>query len=370
MIVKPKPAPADPTKVCKTCGHYDPILQICCARDMLIMKEDAEQWTCGDWEEKLNVFTVTETIGMDPANPVKVPLQPDDAIKFKASETIGCRIVNRDGITWATLRIRCCGNCLHQAGDEMCPDPGEPSNEGCKNWEPKKDHEEPSQVVDKSCDNCGKCHPIIAMCTEHPDRSIWPPKENVCDEWVEMPAKLQPDDSLKMKASETIGAHIVNPDGVTKLTFGGTSLNELAAKRKKQEEQLPPGACCFNCEHRDKMSLKCKLNISDAVLTVMRSQHECCGSWEREQDHGVTLRVVDPEEDKKQKEAQVQERLIAKEKGWRRGYMMAELHLMCDAASQLLPDRKPQWECLRDILEDALRALWARNDQDKRESKA
>ena len=113
------------------------------------------------------------------------------------------------------------------------------------------------------------------------------------------------------------------------------------------------------------MSLRCKLNISDAVLTVTRSQHESCGSWEPAQFHGVHLRVVDPEEDKKQKEEQVQKCLVAKEKGWRRGYMMAELHMMCDAASQLLPDRKPQWERLRNILEDALKAWWARNDQDK-----
>lgn len=138
-------------------------------------------------------------------------------------------------------------------------------------------------------------------------------------------------------------------------------------RKEKRKEQLPPGACCFNCEHRDKMSLKCKQKLSDVVLTVERSQHEYCDSWEREQDHGVTLRVVDPEEDKKQREAQVQERLIAKEKGYRRGYMVAELHMMCDAASQLLPDRKPQWERLRSILEDALKALWARNDQDKQQ---
>ena len=141
-------------------------------------------------------------------------------------------------------------------------------------------------------------------------------------------------------------------------------------KRKEQhKEQLPPGACCLNCEHRDKMSLKCKLKRSDAVLTYERSQHEYCDSWERERDHVVTLHVVDPEEDKKQREAQVQECLIAKEKGYRRGYMIAELHMMCAAASQLLPDRKPQWERLRSILEDALKAWWARNDQDKKETK-
>lgn len=147
MLIKPKPAPADPTKVCKTCGHYDPTLQICCARDMLVTRSDAEQWTCGDWEEKLNVFTATETIGMDPVNPVKVPLQLDGSLKMKAKETIGCHIVNGDGITWATLRTRRCGNCLHQAGDEMCPDPGEPSREGCKNWEPRKEKQRELEKV-------------------------------------------------------------------------------------------------------------------------------------------------------------------------------------------------------------------------------
>lgn len=262
MIVKPTPAPADPVKVCKTCGHYYPDMEVCAADDSFVTEADAKVRSCNDWEpreEKLSVFSVKETIGMDPVNSVKVPLQPDGSLKMQAREAIGAETVNTDAVV--QLQTLC---------DEAEP---------CK----------------------------------------------------------------------------------AKLTF---------QYQKKQEEQLPPGACCFNCEHRDKMSLNCRLKKSDAVLTVMRSQHEYCGSWEREKDHGVTLRVVDPEEDKKQKEAQVQERLIAKEKGYRRGYMIAELHMMCDAASQLLPDRKPQWERLRNILEDALRALWARNDQDKKESKA
>jgi len=146
MIVKPTPAPADPTKVCKTCGLYDPDVHVCCANDVIVSDDVAKTKCCGDWEpkhicktcgrfdpdtnecwwfgehamseeamtricksweprkEKLNVFTATETIGMDPVNPVKVPLQPDDSIKFKAKETIGITISNLDNVTRATLK--------------------------------------------------------------------------------------------------------------------------------------------------------------------------------------------------------------------------------------------------------------------------
>ena len=181
-------------------------------------EEESMTRTCKSWEpRKVNVFTSAENIiGMDPVNSVKAPLQSDGSLKMKASEAIGAYVIGQ-GIANTTRRTRRCGNCLHQDGDEMCSDPGEPFNEGCKNWEPKEDYDGPSQVVDKSCDNCGKCHPIIAMCTEHPDRSIWPPKENVCDEWVEIPPKLQPDDSLKIQSSETIGAETVNTDAVVRL---------------------------------------------------------------------------------------------------------------------------------------------------------
>ena len=233
MLIKPMPAPADPTKVCKTCMHHVPDLHVCSANDYAIRDEDANTMSCSSWEpkkicitcghfdpdtnecwfeehdmseeesmtrtckswepkkEKLNVFTATETIGMTPVNPVevvpeaygpvitecrtgdhrcsncaycnpetnhctvrsrimsspgttvcmqwaaRVPLQPDGSLKMKASETIGCHIVNGDGITWTTLHTRHCGNCLHQNGDEMCSEPGKPSDEGCKNWEPE-----------------------------------------------------------------------------------------------------------------------------------------------------------------------------------------------------------------------------------------
>ena len=86
----------------------------------------------------------------------------------------------------------------------MCPDPVEPSNEGCKNWEPKKEKL-----------NVFTATETIGMDPVNP---------------VKVP--LQPDGSLKMQAKETIGASIVNPAGVTKLTFGGTSLKELEEKQK------------------------------------------------------------------------------------------------------------------------------------------
>ena len=114
MIVKPTPAPADPSKVCKTCGNYDPDVQVCCADDCLISEEQSKLWHCGSWEpkkicktcghfnpdtnecwwfgepamseeesltrtcksweprkEKLNVFSASETIGMSPVNPTQ-----------------------------------------------------------------------------------------------------------------------------------------------------------------------------------------------------------------------------------------------------------------------------------------------------------
>lgn len=293
MLIKPRPAPADPTKVCRTCSHHDPDLHVCCANDYAIRDEEADTMSCSDWNPKHICITCWyfdpdtnqcwfEEHDMSEEESLTrtcesweqrktVPLQSDGSLKMKVSETIDMTILNPESITSATSHTRHCGNCSHQRGDAICAGAHEPVNYECKNWEPRK--------------------------------------------------------------------------------------------------EVPPGACCFNGEHRDKMSLQCKLKLNDAVLTVERSEHECCGFWEREQAHGVILHVVDPEEDKKQREAQVQERLIAKEKGYRRGYMVAELHMMCDAASQLLPDRKPQWERLRSILEDALKALWARNDQDKKESR-
>lgn len=140
MIVKPTPAPADPTKVCRTCGLYDPDVHVCCAHDVVVSDDVAKTKRCGDWEpnhicitcgrfdpatkgcwwfgeqnmseesmmkpcgswepkkEKLNVFTVNETIGMDPVNPVKVPLQPDGSLKMQAKEIIGAETVNTDAV--------------------------------------------------------------------------------------------------------------------------------------------------------------------------------------------------------------------------------------------------------------------------------
>ena len=140
MLIKPKYTPADPTSVCKTCAHHDPNLHVCCANDVVVSEDVAKSKCCGDWEpkhicitcgyfdpdtnqcwfeehdmseeesmtrtcesweprkEKLNIFTARETTGMDPVNPVKVPLQPDGSLKMQARETIGAETVNTDAV--------------------------------------------------------------------------------------------------------------------------------------------------------------------------------------------------------------------------------------------------------------------------------
>jgi len=52
MIVKPRAVPADPTKVCRTCSHYDPNLHVCCANDYAIHDEEANTMSCSDWNPK------------------------------------------------------------------------------------------------------------------------------------------------------------------------------------------------------------------------------------------------------------------------------------------------------------------------------
>lgn len=140
MLIKPKIVPADPTKVCRTCSHHDPDLHVCCANDYAIRDEEANTMSCSDWNPKkicitceyfdpdtnqcwfeehdmseeealtrtcesweprkgkLNVFSVRETIGMDPVSPVKVPLQPDGSLKMQSKETIGAETVNTDAV--------------------------------------------------------------------------------------------------------------------------------------------------------------------------------------------------------------------------------------------------------------------------------
>ena len=60
----------------------------------------------------------------------------DFIMRADAEGTSGAMIMAQD-ITSTALHIRHCGNCAHQKGDEMCADPGKPSDEGCKNWEPE-----------------------------------------------------------------------------------------------------------------------------------------------------------------------------------------------------------------------------------------
>lgn len=171
MIVKPIPAPADPNKVCRTCGHYCPNLEVCAADDSFVTEADAKVRSCNDWEprkEKLSVISVRETIGMDPVNPVKVPLQMQ-------TEYHGCH------------------NCIHW----------DPSKEFCEHGKPKR-----GVTGIFSCENWESRKVNVFTSVEHiigmdPVNSVRVP--------------LQPDGSPKMQARETIGAETVNADAVVRL---------------------------------------------------------------------------------------------------------------------------------------------------------
>lgn len=102
MIVKkqiPLAGPRD--RSCGNCRYGDSKLHVCCAKDMMLTDDDLAFYSCGDWEEKINVFTTAENIiGMTPSNPVEVPLQPDGSPKMQAKETIGAETVNTDATVW------------------------------------------------------------------------------------------------------------------------------------------------------------------------------------------------------------------------------------------------------------------------------
>ena len=199
MIVKPTPAPADPTKVCKTCMYHDPDLHVCYANEYAIRDEDANTMSCSSWEprkicitcghfdpdtnecwfeehdmseeesltrtcesweprtEKLNVFTATETIGMGPVNPAGV-----------VPEAYGPVITE-------------------------------------------------CHTGDHRCKNCAYCNPETNHCTVR-SRVMSSPGTTVCMQWAAR-VPLQPDDSIKFKAKETIGITISNLDNVTRATL-------------------------------------------------------------------------------------------------------------------------------------------------------
>ena len=226
MLNKPKFIPADPTKVCRTCSYHDPVLHVCCANDYAIRDEEANTLSCSDW------------------NPKKI--------------CITCGYFDPD--------TNQCWFEEHDMSEE------ESLTRTCESWELRKDRNGPLQVVGKSCDNCGKCHPIIAMCTEHLDRSIWPPKENVCDEWVEMPAKLQPDGSVKMQAKETIGATIANPESVTRVSLG--CLGEKQPEDKPSPFEIPKEAMeALQYSESDMQELRGRtLEALDMMTDIARQQ--------------------------------------------------------------------------------------------------
>lgn len=60
-----------------------------------------------------------------------------------------------------------------------------------------------------------------------------------------------------------------------------------------------------------------------------------------------------------------QKELVVKEKSWVRGYITAELQLMCEIAIQALPECKQRFLSLKDTLERALNEHWLAEDSKK-----
>ena len=83
---------------CHNCIHWDPSKEFCeHGKPKLGM---AGLFSCENWAQREE----------------SVPLQPDGSLKMKASETIGCRIVNGDGITAGSITtglIKRCSNCAN-----------------------------------------------------------------------------------------------------------------------------------------------------------------------------------------------------------------------------------------------------------------
>lgn len=318
MLIKPKFIPADPTKVCRTCACYDPILHVCCANDYAIRDEEANTLSCSDW------------------NPKKI--------------CITCGYFDPD--------TNQCWFEEHDMSEE------ESLTRTCESWEPRKNHDGPLQVIGKSCDNCGKCHPIIAMCTEHPDRSIWPPKENVCDEWVEMPAKLQPDGSLKMKASETIGCHIINGDGITV-----TSITTGLVKR------------CSNCANYMPAIGICRQK--DMIISNPDSW-ACGDKWEPKTEEqpvfgGTSLKELEVKQKNLEKmlhiESDKQEipketvktlsEFMSDDGSIVRARMLESLDIVFGLAIQQAPTLRERWIRLREQCIGALQMRWKQEDEKK-----
>lgn len=121
----------------------------------------------------------------------------------------------------------------------------------CSDWNPKK-----------ICITCGHFDPDTNQCWfEEHDMSEEESLTRTCESWEpRKEVSLQPDGSLKMQTSETIGAETVNSDAVVRLqplydeadpckakvtfqyekqpVFGGTSLSEQEVKAKICDHQL------------------------------------------------------------------------------------------------------------------------------------
>lgn len=61
----------------------------------------------------------------------------------------------------------------------------------------------------------------------------------------------------------------------------------------------------------------------------------------------------------------VQRLLVCKEKSYEKGYIMAQLQLMYEAACQQLPNYRNEWTRVKEMCANGLRELWKTDDSKK-----
>lgn len=179
---------------CSNCALYDPDTKMCRVHKVHIYQNDVDAWRCSYWEPR------KKTLG--------------DKVLQAVLQNPHLRVVDDE----SEVRRMHCGNCkYHNKHDSMCPEGHATHGDSCKNWEPDEEKIEQEKPIEKRCNNCGSCHPFIAICQRFPDKSIWPAENHSCEHWEPMKEKKNPNEAEAEKK---------------KPVFGGTSLCELEVKAK------------------------------------------------------------------------------------------------------------------------------------------
>ena len=84
-----------------------------------------------------------------------------------------------------------------------------------------------------------------------------------------------------------------------------------------------------------------------------------CKNWEPKQAPKERQRLFIPIAD------HVQRLLVCKEKSYDKGYIMAQLQLMYEAACQQLPNYRNEWTRVKEMCANGLRELWKTDDSKK-----